>query len=211
METIDENPEPAVETPETVVETPEPVFEEEEKPRLEEEKIQSVLESFLQKTTIHGIYHMVSEDNKLRRIIWLIILLLSLGFLVFFIIYTVLNYLKLDVIGNLKVIIEVSMEIPTLTICNMNSYRSNVNYTIDQMLLYCEYENTVCDASYFVEFPISTYKCYSFNSGRNRSGHKMRLLKTSKKGYSYVVSLKLFAGFPEEANLYTNGFLVFVQ
>lgn len=170
----------------------------------------TVVKKFSKNSTIHGISHMWSE-SRFKTSVWLILLFLSLLALLLFILFTVVNYLKYDTIGNSYVIMNVPMKLPTITICNMNSYKSNMNYSIDQMLLYCKFENTRCHASHFVEVKISTYKCYSFNSGRDSSGHQVDLFKSSKKGYLYGVTLKLFAGFPEEANLYMNGFLVFIQ
>lgn len=79
------------------------------------------------------------------------------------------------------------------------------------MLLDCQYENTNCNPDLFVEVQISTYKCYSFNSGRDRNNQKVEILKTAKKGFLYGISFKLFTGMPDEAFLHTNGFLVFVQ
>lgn len=173
---------------------------------------QSIVERFFHKTTIHGISHMWSENNnKLHCSLWFIIMIISFCTLVYFIIYVLLNYLSFDVIGNTNVHMKVPMDLPTITFCNMNSYKGKMDYTIDQMLLYCQYENTRCRSDDFIQFKISTYKCYSFNSGRDSSGHPVELYKSSKKGFLYGVTLKLFAGFPEEANLYLNGFLVFVQ
>lgn len=170
----------------------------------------SRIEKFTRRTTIHGVGHMWS-NNRCRTIVWLIVWVLAFCTLVYFITYVILNYMRNDVIGNTNVYMKVPMDLPTITFCNMNSYRGKMDYTIDQMLLDCNYENTRCSSDDFIQVSISTYKCYSFNSGRNSSGHPVELFKSSKKGFLYGVTLKMFAGFAEEANLYTNGFLVFIQ
>ena len=175
-------------------------------------KLLSAIKKFTSKTTIHGISHIGSSHNIILTTIWLVLSFCSLGTLIYFIIFTVLNYLAFNVVINSSVIESVPMNLPTVTICNMNSYKSNRNYSIDQMVLSCVIDSSMeCDPNHFVRMRISAYTCFSFNSGRDKNNRNVEMLTTSRKGFLYGLTLKLFAGFPEEANLYVNGFLVFVQ
>ncbi len=98
------------------------------------------------------------------------------------------------------------MAFPMITICNMNSYLSKNVYKIEQMLLDCKIGHSKCNASDFSEkFRISTYHCYRINDGVNKS-----IFQSFRRGHLYGISLKLYAGMPSEANLYLNGFLVFI-
>ncbi len=170
------------------------------------------LKRFTSKTSIHGISHIGSSHSVIKTIIWSILLLCSFGALIYFIIYTVLNYVASNVVIHSDVIDSVPMELPTITICNMNSYKSYQNYSIDEMILSCLVDSsTDCNSSQFIEMPVSTYKCFSFNSGLDKNNQRVEMMATSRKGFLYGLSLKLFGGFPEEATLNTNGFLVFIQ
>ena len=103
------------------------------------------------------------------------------------------------------------MELPTVTICNMNSARKKANYTIDQMLLTCRFENTYCNSSQFEKLEISSYTCYSINDGKKFLNGDMNIAETARQGYLYGFGIRLFAGFQSETDFYMNGFLVFIH
>ena len=175
--------------------------------RNEKRKARLLIQNFADKTTIHGLTYLSTPT----RYFWLTVIILSIAACSFFITLSFLNYFQYDLIANYNVINEIPMELPTITFCNMNSYKGRNNYTLDQMLLYCKYERTFCNSFYFVEHKISTYTCFSFNSGRDQFGSELELLRTSRLGNLYGIQLKLFAGSPHDYGLYSHSFLVFVH
>ena len=163
-----------------------------------------LLEDYTENSTIHGISHVAKKKKIKQRVIWVLIICLSASGCAFFIARSFMDYLSYDVITNYRSLTLIPMIFPTVTICNMNSYNGNTNYSIDQMLLSCKFGLEKCYFSDFVPVKISTYLCYTFNN-------KEKEKTVSRPGYLYGLSLKLFAGFDDETKMYINGFLVFIH
>ena len=131
---------------------------------------------FSNTVTIDGFSNLARSSTKLEELFWLLIISFSTCGLGYFVIHDILNYISFDVVTNIKMIQEHEMLLPTITICNMNSYKNNMNYSIEDMLVYCKYENTFCTTpKQFNEVKISSYKCYTFNN-------LTQLYKTSRRG-----------------------------
>ena len=96
-----------------------------------------LVKEYIDNCTIHGVPRLVKSKNTLLRIFWFLLIISSLGGCSFFILSSTMDYLNYDVISNFNVHNSVPMELPTVTICNMNSYKHKMNYTIDQMLIKC--------------------------------------------------------------------------
>lgn len=156
-------------------------------------------------STIHGIAHVFKKRAIAVRLIWILIICVSLSSCAYFVIYSFVDYFNYDVISKFDSFTSIPMSFPTITICNMNSYKNNKNYTLDQMLLSCRKGLDTCNSSDFVPVKISSYSCYSFNDGHNIE------FTVSRKGFLYGLSLQLFPGFDNETKLYMNGFLLFVH
>ena len=142
--------------------------------------LRKCLFKFLNSTTIHGLSNIARSNSYIASILWLFIFIISSAGLCYFQTYGIMNYLNFDVITNIKIIQERRMLLPTITFCNMNSYKDNMNYSIEDMLVYCKYENIYCTNPYrFTEVQLSSYKCYSFNNAS-------QLFKTSRQGKFYI-------------------------
>ena len=170
-----------------------------------------LVKEYIDNCTIHGVPRLVKSKNTLLRIFWFLLIISSLGGCSFFILSSTMDYLNYDVISNFNVHNSVPMELPTVTICNMNSYKHKMNYTIDQMLIKCRVENTNCNSSHFEKKQISSYTCYSFNNGKIPFDDNNVIATTARQGFLYGISLRLFAGLQNETDLYINGFLVFIH
>lgn len=181
------------------------------KPIIKPDPIKVLLNQCAHNSTIHGVAKLINSKNTLLRLFWLILIISSLAGCSFFILSSTMDYLNYDFISNSNVHNSVPMELPTITVCNMNSYKQKSNYTIEQMLLYCRFENSFCNSSHFEKIQISSYTCYSINNGRILFDENTTIVKTAKQGFLYGFSIRLFAGFPNETDMYINGFLVFVH
>ena len=179
--------------------------------RAKKKTAKEIIAKFSRTCSMHGLGEFINCKTIWLKFIWFSLIISSLGGCIYFIIFAFIDYFSYNVISNYNVYNSVPMELPTLTICNMNSYKSKQNLTLEQMLLTCRYENSLCTVEDFVQFKVSTYTCYSLNSGKLRNGTEIKPIQTSKKGFLYGFGLRLFAGLDEQAFLYLNGFLVFVH
>ena len=82
--------------------------------------------NFGQNTSIHTIWkHTVSEIGIRRRIIWLILLLASCGYLLYEMYILGKLYLEYPVRIRNRVTVNHSLEFPSVTVCNLNSLRQS--------------------------------------------------------------------------------------
>ncbi len=119
--------------------------------------LKELLQEYADNCTIHGVPRIVKSKYQILKLFWFVLIMSSLGGCSFFILSTTMDYLNFDVISNFNVHYSVPMELPTVTICNMNSYNQRANYTIEQMLLTCKVENSNCNSSHFEKLQISSY------------------------------------------------------
>ncbi|RNA35576.1 acid-sensing ion channel 1 isoform X2 [Brachionus plicatilis] len=81
--------------------------------------------------------------------------------------------------------------------CNLNNSLSNLEgFSIEKMLILCQYDSEECNVDDFVQFEHITIfgRCYTFNSGRNSSGHKIPIRKRTRPELVSGLNLKLFIG-----------------
>ncbi|XP_064641053.1 uncharacterized protein LOC135495943 isoform X2 [Lineus longissimus] len=83
-----------------------------------------VLYEFTQASTIHGLNH-ITEDTpfKLRRIIWIILVIAGACLFVLQVMQSVIMYYSRPVTVNVKVNYNDTLVFPAITICNQNSFR----------------------------------------------------------------------------------------
>ena len=169
-----------------------------------EKNSRKIVKEFAKETSFFGLSLIVKSEKKF---FWFLLLLLFVGLAFYVNISAIMDYLRFDVISSTHVHQIVPMALPMITICNMNTYLSFEVLELEKMLLDCQVGHTKCNVSDFSEkFRISTYHCFSLNDGVNKS-----IIESSRKGYLNGISLKLYAGLPNETALYLNGFLVFIN
>jgi hypothetical protein len=80
---------------------------------------------------------------------------------------------------------------PNLT----DEFRKNLSYTKDEMLLYCVYNTNPCDPTYFdYYFDLVYGNCFRFNAGRNSTGHKKKVLESTRSGKINGLQMEIFLG-----------------
>ena len=89
-----------------------------------------------------------------------------------------------------------------------NSNQSYYGFTIDEMLVSCNYLGSTCSTSDFTLYKSYDYgNCYKFNGGSNSS-----IKKVSSAGPGNSFTVELFSGDPtEETYVYQRGFYVIVH
>lgn len=85
--------------------------------------------------TMHGIPNIFRSNNLFIKCMWAVAFLLSSGLCIFLIIQSVVNYSNFDVITKIRVLNEVPMTFPTVTICNKNAFVTEESYKLSKDLL----------------------------------------------------------------------------
>jgi len=152
----------------------------------------------------HGIPNIFRAETSKKRILWLLITLLSTSICALFIYKSIINYLSYKYVSTTHLINEQPMEFPTISIC---SCTFNISMPLNNFIKSCLFNNNnSCKKSvenYFIPFKDPRYGiCYRFNSGKLMNGSDINLFETSIAGRS--------GGLQVEVNE-TNGLLIFIH
>ena len=99
--------------------------------KIRNKAMQRIIE-LLSSSTAHGIPNILNARNLAFKIIWLIVFIISTCAGSYFVIDSVLDYLKFQSITSLEVIQENRSQFPTLSFCGSPAFN---NFTIDQLIL----------------------------------------------------------------------------
>ncbi|XP_077994004.1 acid-sensing ion channel 1C-like [Glandiceps talaboti] len=76
-----------------------------------------------QVSDIHGVKHTVGETSRIRKLLWTLFVLTSLGVLLFQCVSSAVNYAQFYHITKLDIEYLPHMPFPAITVCNFNKYR----------------------------------------------------------------------------------------
>jgi hypothetical protein len=83
-----------------------------------------------------------------------------------------------------------------------NENRKLLGYPIDEMLIRCHFQEIKCTADDFIwHYDFNYGNCFIFNSGYNKTGHKVPIRKVQKPGRFSGLYLQLFIGKPQDQYL----------
>jgi hypothetical protein len=80
--------------------------------------------------------------------------------------------------------------------------RKKLGYSIDEILIRCNFQERRCTADDFIwHYDFNYGNCFIFNSGYNKTGHKVPIRKVQKPGRFSGLYLQLFIGKPQDQYL----------
>lgn len=134
------------------------------------EKIKLKIIEKLLSTTAHGITNIVQTERKLIKYLWILVTFASFSFCSFFVLQSILDYLKYDVVTKINTYNEKTVEFPAISICSRTNFD---NFK----LLRCYFNFQECSLSNINYFQDSLYgTCIRFNSGYDIYGNKTNIL-----------------------------------
>lgn len=75
----------------------------------------------------HGVANIVSNETIAFRVVWLVFFLASSGACMYLILYSFFDYFTYDVVSTSRIMNEVPMLFPTVTICSANPITNDVS------------------------------------------------------------------------------------
>ena len=135
------------------------------------------LKELFEASSLPGVPILVTTKYNQVKIIWLALLLISIGASGYFIYDSINDYFEYQIITNTDVIREEESQFPAITFCVPNNDEQNnktyflSNY-LNRILRYCQFDLTSCSYLDFEIYKISNQSqinetCFRFNSGRN--------------------------------------------
>lgn len=120
-------------------------------------KLKNLLVEWLKSSTLHGYTNILKARSFFQKTIWLLFSILSTGLCAYMIQQNIINFMKNEVVTKTRIINNYIAEFPTITICNMNYFTSELSVNFTQHYL----DN-------LIESPFSSlYEYYFKNSARN--------------------------------------------
>ena len=162
------------------------------------EKIKHNLTELILSSTSHGLPSVFRTERIFFKIMWFIFFLISLSIGLWTIVSSILDFLNYDVVTQVDVIYEIPTQFPTVTFNNLKSQKTN--YTLEQILIYCSYDEQPCNVN---DFEISDDKLiFKFNSGFNKTQQSIPFKTSSLPGKETGLRIELFIGLPDDDKPY---------
>lgn len=95
------------------------------------------------------------------------------------------------------VVYEIPTQFPTVTFYNLKTQKTN--YTLDQILISCSFDDEPCSSD---DFEITDDKSYKFNSGINRTKQPIEFKTSSIPGKESGLQIEVFIGLPDDDQPY---------
>jgi hypothetical protein len=155
------------------------------------EKIKKRTCELLEVSTSHGIPNIVRSKNIFIQVIWCLFTILATFLGLYFVIDSVLEYLKYNTVSKFQAITEPEIPFPAISICGLPSF----NTSLDQTVFYSKFDDIHLNISqYFLESNNTALgKCFIFNSGRNIYNQSYDIHNSTKKGTKdgFKIGIKL--------------------
>ena len=89
-----------------------------------EKRLKECLEEAALSKTAHGFEKIISHKKFSLKLIWILLLLASVGVCIYFVVKSVADYLDYEVVTKIQSFYELPVLFPTVTICNVNMYNN---------------------------------------------------------------------------------------
>ena len=204
-------------------------------------KIKEALKEIGLSSTSHGLPNVLRANEKLFKVMWTFLSLLSFFVCLYSIIQAVNSFLNREYITKIDIIQEIPTEFPAVSFCSTDMYqtkyaqdlvdkiwsknrsyfemmskynsyflefllrllyhanlteeqqRRNFSTSLDDFLVDCYYGLYKCKADEFSWFyDVSYGSCFTFNSGRNSKGERIKVHNSSQGGLLNGLKLEFF-------------------
>ena len=165
-------------------------------------KIKSSIKELALVSTTHGLPNIFRTERLFLKLMWFLFLLICSSFGIHFMITAVFNYLNYDVVVQIKQIKEIPIQFPTISFSFQDDFYGNKSNLKDR-LLYCKFSDFNCDLNDFeiLNEKITGYNYIKFNSGFNRTGHKIDIKNSKLAGSDNGFSAVIFTGIAENSSM----------
>jgi hypothetical protein len=151
----------------------------------------------LEVSTSHGIPNIVRTKSLFILIMWSIFTVLSACTGSFFVLTSILDYLKYDTVTKIDVINEKEVQFPAVSLCARPSFNTTINEIVIKSHFDDIFQSNFSD--YFDEYnDVIGGKCFRYNSGKNIYNKSYDIQNSTIKGLKY--GFRLILNIQNEAN-----------
>ena len=149
-------------------------------------------------STAHAIPNIIQAKQTWLKIFWAILLILSAIVCFILLIYDISNYFDREVVTKITFTNEISSEFPSVKICATGTdYLETLDLkkTFGNLITYCKFGEIYgnCENDFVLDYNRNDGFCFSFNTGKNQTGHNIAPKRISSigKDFGLKVNLKL--------------------
>ncbi len=148
-------------------------------------EIKTIINEYISQSTIHGISNVFKTKRLFAKVMWMIVTIVSTIYCIYLIAKSFSSYLEYEVVTRIDDWYKSPLEFPAVTFCNLN--RPKTTYTLDQILIDCQFNSKDCNSSDFVTYIDIQYgECYKFNQKKDKLSFK--------SGSLYGLKIDFFTG-----------------
>lgn len=151
-------------------------------------KIADIVVELILASTSHGLPSVFRTERKAIKVMWFICWLIFLTLGVYTVINGVLDYLQWNVITQIDIKYEIPTPFPTVTFTPLKKQKTN--YTLDEILISCYFDEIQCNESDFRQIG----KSFNFNSGFDQDNKPVEFLTSALAGKETGFRIELFIG-----------------
>jgi hypothetical protein len=186
------------------------------------ESILGLLKEILYNSLAQAIIKLILTPNYTLKIFLVIFVAASSGYSSFLVIQSIMEYFRYDVSTTSRSIHENPTLFPKITFCNVNWFtteyaydltrkgifnafhltddmKKKLGHNLSEILIECTYNLEPCDSSHFIwSFDPAYGNCYTFNSGVDSRGQKVKLRQSNLAGPYNGLHVKLYVNIYEK-------------
>ena len=188
---------------------------------LKTEKINLLIKEILYNSLAQALCKIYQTHYHTIKIFWCICLTGTVLCCIYFTMVNFVYYFYFEVSSKFRIINEVPALFPKVTICNKNHFttkfafdnydnfvaknvefndtlKQKLGHSLEDILLFCQFSQMKCSSKDFLwSYHRFFGNCFTFNTGFNSTGHKIKLKESIRAGVDLGLSLVFYANYYE--------------
>ncbi len=156
--------------------------------------IKKISEKFAFSTTVYGLNRVIKAENRLIKVVWGLMALVSVSFGLFVIANTVITFLKYDVFTQTKRIVASSLLMPSVTFCFKNPETKDLDSIFDKAEFITSNRTNLTGEHIFVEILENwddSGHCIKFNHFTDKNGTQSFAAYSSEDYFIFEIDLNV--------------------
>ena len=151
-------------------------------------KIANVLVELIMASTSHGLPSFFRTERIAIKVMWFIAWLIFLTLGIYTVVNGVLDYFQWGITTQIGILYEIPTPFPTITFKPLK--RQRTEYTLDEIIINCVFDEIPCNLSNFRQIEES----FTYNSGLDQASNPVDFLTSALAGKETGFRIELFTG-----------------
>ena len=157
-------------------------------------EIKDILKEVGLSSTAHALPNIIRAKQTWLKIFWTILLILSAIVCFILLIHDISNYFAREVVTKITYTNEISSEFPSIKICaDVPNKPLDLSQSFRNLIGYCLFGTKPCnyENDFVLDYENNFGVCFSFNTGKNQTDHRIVPKKISSIGKEFGLRLNI--------------------